>query len=163
VGIKCKKEGGWHRGFKPELTATAGETDCTGDDSDSVNLTITPLPDVRVEIDEPIDDVCSNDQDGFTFTATVYNDNAESNAKLGVTAVWGVAGQAGTACTANPNADGECCASWGGGVGGCFSKSVLRCSMVQPTPLAQPGAQVHTLIESPGTSFIHSINQSINQ
>jgi hypothetical protein len=138
VEVNCKKDAGWPQGFAPDLTATAGETDCIDEDSDSAHPTVTPLPEVRVVIDEPIDDVCSDDQDGFTFTATVYNDNDSSDAKLTATAVWGVTGQPGTNCSVDPNADGEVCECrwvlWGFVGGAASAKSVLRCSMVQPTP-----------------------------
>jgi hypothetical protein len=115
VNITCQKTASvWPNNFAPGLKATAGSdaADCTDDGSDYARPTVTPLPVVRVVID-PVDPVCSDDQDGFTFTATVFNDNAASNATMDVTAVWGE-----TACTADPDTGGECGVSWWATMGG---------------------------------------------
>lgn len=113
VIIKCQKEGGaWPAIFTPDLKATAGEasTDCTNEDSAAAYPTVTPLPAVRVVIDEPISDVCSTKDDDVTFTANVYNDNADSTAKLNVTANWRPsAGGASIDCTVTSGLEGEYC------------------------------------------------------
>lgn len=82
----------------------AGAETCSTETTGTVSPTVTPIPDVTVEIQGPIADKCSSETGTFSFPAKVYNLGG-STGTMTVTATWGAA--PGEACSVSPNTAGE--------------------------------------------------------
>lgn len=107
VSVTCSKptNPGWSSSLGFSLVARYGPEGCEDDNSAAASTSVTPVPDVGVEIDEAgISALCDAGDEDFTFNAHVYN-YGTSLAKLNVSASW-INGN----CRVDPNTEGEAAA-----------------------------------------------------